>query len=89
MASTLDEEDQEDAVAAWEAEHNAAICRYVGQVHEQQVKEKIENALRQVIDPETSMDVMRMQLVKNLIVNENGFGNAVLYNYLDEQLILK
>ncbi len=37
-----------------------------------QLKEKIENALRQVIDPETSMDVMRMQLVKNLNVNEDG-----------------
>jgi len=37
-----------------------------------QLKEKIENALRQVIDPETSMDVMRMQLVKNLKVNEDG-----------------
>jgi len=37
-----------------------------------QLKEKIENALRQIIDPETSMDVMRMQLVKNLTVNEDG-----------------
>jgi metal-sulfur cluster biosynthetic enzyme len=37
-----------------------------------QLKEKIESALRQVIDPETSMDVMRMQLVKNLKVDENG-----------------
>jgi len=37
-----------------------------------QLKEKIEHALRQVIDPETSMDVMRMQLVKNLNVNEDG-----------------
>jgi len=36
------------------------------------LKEKLENALRQVIDPETSMDVMRMQLVKNLKVNEDG-----------------
>jgi metal-sulfur cluster biosynthetic enzyme len=36
------------------------------------LKEKIEDALRQVIDPETSMDVMRMQLVKNLKVNEDG-----------------
>jgi len=36
------------------------------------LKEKIENALRQVIDPETSMDVMRMQLVKNLKANEDG-----------------
>jgi len=37
-----------------------------------QLKEKIENALRQVIDPETSMDVMRMQLVKNLNADEDG-----------------
>jgi metal-sulfur cluster biosynthetic enzyme len=36
------------------------------------LSEKIEDALRQVIDPETSMDVMRMQLVKNLKVNEDG-----------------
>jgi len=37
-----------------------------------QLKEKIENALRQVIDPETSLDVMRMQLVKNLKVSHDG-----------------
>ena len=37
-----------------------------------QLKEKIEGALRQVIDPETSMDVMRMQLVKNLNVSDEG-----------------
>jgi len=37
-----------------------------------QLKEKIEAALRQVIDPETSLDVMRMQLVKNLNVSDNG-----------------
>lgn len=37
-----------------------------------QLKEKIENTLRQVIDPETSMDVMRMQLVKCLKVDEHG-----------------
>jgi len=36
------------------------------------LKEKIEVTLRQVIDPETSMDVMRMQLIKNLTVNEDG-----------------
>ena len=36
------------------------------------LKEKIEYALRQVIDPETSMDVMRMQLVKNLKIDEDG-----------------
>jgi len=37
-----------------------------------QLKDKIESALRQVIDPETSLDVMRMQLVKNLKVDEDG-----------------
>lgn len=37
-----------------------------------QLKEKIESALRHVIDPETSMDVMQMQLVKNLRVDEDG-----------------
>ena len=36
------------------------------------LKQKIENALKQVIDPETSMDVMRMQLVKDLKVDEKG-----------------
>ena len=36
------------------------------------LKEKIEDSLRQVIDPETSMDVMRMQLVKNLNINKDG-----------------
>ena len=35
-----------------------------------QLKEEVEAALRQVIDPETSMDVMRMQLVKNLEVKD-------------------
>lgn len=37
-----------------------------------ELKTKIEESLKQVIDPETSMDVMRMQLVKNLIVDKNG-----------------
>lgn len=37
-----------------------------------QLKEKIERALQEVIDPETSMDVMRMQLVKNLNADEDG-----------------
>lgn len=32
--------------AAWETERNAAIRRYVGQVHKRQVKKKIENARR-------------------------------------------
>ena len=37
-----------------------------------QIKEEIEALLRQVIDPETSLDVMRMQLVKNLNVSDDG-----------------
>ncbi len=37
-----------------------------------QLKEKIETALRQVIDPETSLDVMRMQLVNNIKVDDDG-----------------
>jgi metal-sulfur cluster biosynthetic enzyme len=36
------------------------------------LKEKIEHALRQIIDPETSLDVMRMQLVKNLNISDDG-----------------
>ena len=36
------------------------------------LKQKIEQALKQVIDPETSIDVMRMQLVKKLTVNDDG-----------------
>jgi len=34
--------------------------------------EKVEEKLRQVIDPETGMDVMRMKLVRDLTVDENG-----------------
>ena len=34
--------------------------------------EKVEEKLRQVIDPETGMDVMRMKLVRGLTVDENG-----------------
>ena len=36
------------------------------------LKQKIEEALKQVIDPETTLDVMRMQLVKKLTVKEDG-----------------
>ncbi len=36
------------------------------------LKQKIEEALQQVIDPETMMNVMRMKLVKDLKVQENG-----------------
>ncbi len=34
--------------------------------------ERIEQALAHVIDPETGMDVMRMKLVRDLKVDENG-----------------
>lgn len=34
--------------------------------------EEIERTLAQVIDPETGMDVMRMKLVRDLKVNEDG-----------------
>ena len=34
--------------------------------------EELEEKLRQVIDPETGMDVMRMRLVRDLKVNEEG-----------------
>ena len=34
--------------------------------------EKIEESLYQVKDPETGMDVMRMRLVRNLRVGQNG-----------------
>jgi metal-sulfur cluster biosynthetic enzyme len=33
---------------------------------------EVEKALKQVIDPETGMDVMRMQLVKNIKTEEDG-----------------
>ena len=34
--------------------------------------EELEEKLRQVIDPETGMDVMRMRLVRDLKVNKEG-----------------
>ena len=34
--------------------------------------EKIEESLYQVMDPETGMDVMRMKLVRDLRVGQNG-----------------
>ena len=37
-----------------------------------ELKEKVEQALSQVIDPETSLDVMRMKLVTDLIVTGDG-----------------
>ena len=36
------------------------------------LKQKIEDALQQVIDPETMMNVMRMKLIKDLNIQENG-----------------
>jgi len=37
-----------------------------------ELETKIEESLKQVFDPETSMDVMRMQLIKNLTIEEDG-----------------
>ena len=34
---------------------------------------KIEESLGQVLDPETGMDVMRMKLVRNLKVGQDGY----------------
>ena len=39
------------------------------------LKQKVEQALSQVIDPETTLDVMRMKLVKDLTVERNGTVN--------------
>lgn len=36
------------------------------------LQERIEHSLAQVIDPETGMDVVRMKLVRDLKVDENG-----------------
>lgn len=36
------------------------------------LQERIERSLALVIDPETGMDVMRMKLVRDLKVDENG-----------------
>lgn len=36
------------------------------------MKRAIEGALREVIDPETNVDVMRMRLVEDLEVNDGG-----------------
>ena len=33
------------------------------------LKEKIEDALRSVIDPGTNLDIMRMRLVRNLLMS--------------------
>jgi metal-sulfur cluster biosynthetic enzyme len=37
-----------------------------------ELMEAVEEKLRQVIDPETGMDVMRMKLVRDLKINEDG-----------------
>ena len=36
------------------------------------LKQKIEEVLQQVIDPETMMNVIRMKLIRDLEVQENG-----------------
>jgi metal-sulfur cluster biosynthetic enzyme len=37
-----------------------------------ELMEAVEEKLQQVIDPETGMDVMRMKLVRDLKINEDG-----------------
>ncbi len=36
------------------------------------LKEKIEENLRKVIDPETGLDVLRMELIRDLKIEEDG-----------------
>jgi len=36
------------------------------------LKEKIEDALRGVIDPGTNLDIMRMRLVRDLLIDQDG-----------------
>ncbi|MCK4727900.1 MAG: iron-sulfur cluster assembly protein [Desulfobacterales bacterium] len=36
------------------------------------IKQKIEDALRGVIDPGTNLDIMRMKLVRDLSINRDG-----------------
>jgi metal-sulfur cluster biosynthetic enzyme len=36
------------------------------------LKEKVEDALREVIDPGTKLDIMRMRLVRELLVGPDG-----------------
>lgn len=36
------------------------------------LQQRIEEALARIIDPETGMDVMRMRLIRDLTVNEDG-----------------
>jgi len=39
---------------------------------ENKLKQEVINSLREVIDPETNADVMRMRLVQNLQIHEDG-----------------
>ena len=39
------------------------------------LKQKVEEALSLVVDPETTLDVMRMRLIRDLTVEENGNVN--------------
>jgi metal-sulfur cluster biosynthetic enzyme len=41
-------------------------------MHHRELIEEVEEKLRQVIDTETGMDVMRMRLVRDLKVDEHG-----------------
>ncbi len=36
------------------------------------LKEAVQNKLQTVIDPETNVDVVRMRLVNDLVIDENG-----------------
>lgn len=40
--------------------------------HQNKLEEAILDQMRQVIDPETHVDVVRMRLVENLIVRQDG-----------------
>jgi metal-sulfur cluster biosynthetic enzyme len=44
----------------------------VAEIENAALRRSIEQALRQVIDPETNADVMRMRLVEELVVEEDG-----------------
>ena len=44
----------------------------MGKTEEQTLKKAIQKSLEQVIDPETGADVIRMRLVEDLIVDEDG-----------------
>jgi metal-sulfur cluster biosynthetic enzyme len=43
-----------------------------GKMHHRELIEEVEEKLRQVIDAETGMDVMRMRLVRDLKVDQRG-----------------